>query len=172
MIRPCRAKLLGRQQLPVGTSHLTPEMSSYKDTSLISGDSVSFDFDEHEVKCMPIVVSMDGSTTRPFTITDMERVADFDTIPSSPSNSLDSALNVGEPKNPSVGRMEILEQEQTYSTRHEVVFHMKHVALRGKFLFVFDENGVEWNEEESKFAYNQSIPHAVIPLGMLVFSFF
>lgn len=140
------------------------EMSSYKDTSLLSNEYVSFDFDQHEVKCVPMVMS--DADIRPFAVTDMERVADFDNIPT--PAPMDAAMNVGDPKDLTVGRVEILEHEQTYGSRHEVVFQMKYVALRGKFLFVFDETAVEWNEIDSKFEYKISVPSMVIPLGMFL----
>lgn len=150
---------------------MTATSYHYSDLVPTSNEYVSFKFVPSKLRCIPVVHSTANNLEREFMGADLNRVADFDknvNAEEAPPPG-DGMVQFGEPKDgDEADRNEILEQEQTYDARHDVVFQMMHVALRGKFLFAFDkaecEEQLDFDPDTGRYDYNRATPYAVIPL--------
>lgn len=118
-------------------------------TDTESDESVEYVFNATQSVCLPRVATLDD-IKRPFNSQDMGRVVDFDINPPAPP---DAVIQYGEPKG---------------NDGSACNFLVKHVALRGKYLFVMNEEDVTFNAGNKEFVYEKNPPSVVVPLDRCV----
>ena len=127
-----------------------------------SYESVEYVFNANATTtvCLPRILTQDG-IKRPLKSQDMGRVMDFDINPPAPP---DGTLQYGEPKDTADVNLK--------NNASSCNFVVKHVALRGKFLFVMNEEDVTFSEGDNingnECVYEKNPPDVVVPLDRCV----
>mmetsp|Transcript_5608 Transcript_5608/g.8209 ORF Transcript_5608/g.8209 Transcript_5608/m.8209 type:complete len:850 (-) Transcript_5608:156-2705(-) len=127
-----------------------------------SYESVEYVFNATTTVCLPRILTKDG-IKRPLKSQDMGRVMDFDINPPAPP---DGTLQYGEPKEAADA-----DSPDVNTVASSCSFVVKHVALRGKFLFVMNEEDVTFpdaNTNTHACVYEKNPPDVVVPLDRCV----